>query len=124
MSEENKTGTTAKKKAPAITVTSPASRSSIDELYRDNPGKNFAYVSSGAPEASLSKSGLSPVKDASGNPLRVGNRTIVEVTTNKQQKETAEQFAEAQEMVEATRDPKKSSPDKVAVAKKPKKKKS
>jgi len=124
MSEENKTGTTARKQAPAITVSSPASRSSIDELYRDNPGKNFAYAPLGVPEASLTDRELVPVMGKNGKPLQVGNKLIVEVKGDHQKKETAEQFKDAEEMIDATRDPKKSSPDKTAVARKPRKKKS
>lgn len=124
MSEEKKeTGTTQRKTAPAITVNSPASRSSIDELCRDNPGKNFAYVSATAPESSLNSRGLSPVAGKDGKVLTVGNRMIVEVKSDVQQKETAAEFAVAQSNIDATRDPKKSSPDKTAVSKKPKKSK-
>ena len=121
MSEEVKE-TTARKKAPAITVSSPASRSSIDELHRDNPGKNFAYAPLNAAESEMAKRGLEAVKDAKGNPLKVGNRMIVELKGDVQFAETKAQADRATETINATRDPQKSSPDSTAKAKAPKKK--
>ena len=122
--ETGKTGTTARKTAHAITVNSPATRSSIDELCRDNPGKSFVYCSVSAPEASLQKQGLVPVKGKDGEILQVGNRIIVECTTDLQEKEVAEQFEYACDAADAVRDPNESSDDVTAAPRKPKTKKS
>ena len=123
MSEEVKTGTTARKTAPAIIVNSPASRSSIDELHRDNPGKQFAYCPLNPPEASLTGRGLVPVKDGSGHPLKVGNRMIVQVVSDVQAKETAEKYRNSSDIAKILRDPRTSSSDKTATPKKPSKSK-
>ena len=125
MTEENATTkkTTARKTAPAITVKAPATRSTIDDLYRENPGKNFAYAGHGASDSSLGAQGLKALTDNDGKRVTVGNRVICEVVGDEGAKETAEQFKQAQEMAEAVRDPEKSSPDKSSVKRAPKKKK-
>jgi hypothetical protein len=123
MSEETKTQAsgTARKEAPVITVSSPSKRSSMDEIYRDNPGEEFAYASMNASEASLAEQGLKPV-ERDGQRIQVRNRVICQVVSDKGAKETARQFKNATEMANATRDPKKSSKDKSAKARKPVKK--
>lgn len=115
--EQNQTG--ARKKAPAIIVSSPAKKTSIDELYRDNPNKEFAYAPRQSTPAGLSNQGLVPVIGNDGKPLEVGNRVICVVEGKQGVKETAEQFAMATEIAEQLRDKKTSSKDKTASAKKP-----
>jgi len=125
MSEEKTTGQgqkTARKVAPAIKVSSPAKRSSMDELMRDNPNEDFAYVASGSSQAAMSQQGLEAVKGQDGNVLRVGNKVICRVVGDQGAKEVAEQFERATEAAKAVRDPKKSSKDKHASPKKPVKK--
>jgi len=125
MSEEKTTGqgqNTARKVAPAIKVSSPAKKSSIDELYRDNPNEEFAYAPMRSNETSLAYQGLEPVIGKDGKPLNVGNRTICRVVGEQGVEETKRQFEEATEAAKAVRDPKKSSKDKTSVAKKPVKK--
>jgi hypothetical protein len=119
---ETEVSKVARKVAPAITVRSPARKSSMDELYEDNPGKEFAYASSSSSADSLLQGGLAPVKGRDGKSLVVGRKVICEVVGDAGTKETAEQFAIATEAAIAVRDPLKSSPDKVASKKAPVKK--
>lgn len=120
--ENGQEKTVVRKKAPAIVVNSPAKRSSIDELYRDNPGKDFAYAPAQTGQSALSNQGLAPVVGKDGNALMVGNKLICEVVGDQGAKETAEQFKIASEAAETVRDKKRSSRDKKAVPKKPIKK--
>lgn len=122
MSDEKKNesaSTPERKVAPAIVVSSPAKRSSIDELYRDNPGKDFAYAPRQNSAAGLLNQGLVPVIGSDGKPLEVGNRVICNVVGDEGFKETDEQYKMASEVAEQLRDKKVSSKDKTAVAKKP-----
>ena len=117
MTEKIKTGTTMKKVAPRIVVSSPASRNSIDELHKENEGKEFAYSS---PSSGSGKSGGIPVKDADGQVLKVGNRIIVEVNKGSADKERAEQARFASERISEVNDPDApNSKPKSAKAKKP-----
>jgi hypothetical protein len=113
------TGKPVRQVAPAIIVSSPAKRSSIDELYRDNPGKEFAYAPRQSSQAGLLNQGLVPVIGGDGKPLEVGNRVICMVSGDQGTKETAEQFKMAAEIAEQLRDKKTSSKDKPASPKKP-----
>ena len=109
-----------RKVAPDIIVRSSAKRSSIDELYRDNPGKKFLYAPRGTSAASLGSQGLVPVKGANGAPMHVGARVICEDVGTKRIKALAKAQAEAKSRIGEIKDPKvKNSPDAVARAKAP-----
>ena len=111
----------ARKVAPDIIVTSTASRKSIDNLHRDNPGKNFLYVPAGSSDSSLSVIGLKLVKGSDGRPLRVGSRVICQDVGTSRKKEIGSAHAEATSRIEEINDPKQvNSKPKTAVAKKPK----
>ena len=114
----------AQKMAPQIIVNSPAKKSSIDELYRDNPGKEFAYAPLGAGDGSYIAGGLSPVTGKDGKPMRVGNKVICEVVSSDFNKQTIAAHKAATKAIEQVLDPEQpNSAPKTAVKKTPPKKK-
>lgn len=109
-----------RKVAPRIIVKSPARRESIDELCRDNPGKDFVYVPAGSPSGSLSMQGLVPVIGTNGKEMTVGSKLICESIDANRGKVVKDAHDEATKRVESIKDPAlANSSDKTSNAKKP-----
>ena len=106
--------------APQIKVSSPANKSSIDDLYRDNPNQEFAYAPAQSSKAALEGRGLVPVIGADGEKLVVGNRVICHVTGKQHMEEQVTAHQTATERFNETKDVNESqSADKTAQPRKP-----
>lgn len=104
-----------KKKAPAISVKSSPSKSTIDSLSRDNPGEIFMLAPAGTSEESLKMSGLEAVVEG-GKPIEERNGIIVRAVGDVQKREISTMAKEAVRQVAEIREVKRE--DKTSIAKK------
>lgn len=115
-----KTAVAERKVAPDVIVNSPARKSSIDELLRDNPNKAFVYAPAGSSIESLNANGLKPIAGIGGKRMVFGSREVVEDIGGKAKEDIKAAHQAATERADELKDHSQSnSADKTARAKKP-----